>query len=202
MSNKASTWWSNVKTWWSNVVGSVASFSTEVKNNAASWWANVKTWWNNTVSSVPLVVTLQKGWNNIKDWIGDLTASIKLKLPKIGIEWGEVEFLGAKIKYPKLYTYAQGGFPDFGQMFIAREAGPELVGTIGNRNAVANNDQIVESVSAGVYQAVLAALGSDGDDGSNAQIVINLDGEKIYENQQKVARNRGYNLGMGAFSFG
>ena len=202
VSNKASTWWSNVKTWWSNVVGSVASFSTEVKNNAASWWANVKTWWNNTVSSVPLVVTLQKGWNNIKDWIGDLTASIKLKLPKIGIEWGEVEFLGAKIKYPKLYTYAQGGFPDFGQMFIAREAGPELVGTIGNRNAVANNDQIVESVSAGVYQAVLAALGSDGDDGSNAQIVINLDGEKIYENQQKVARNRGYNLGMGAFSFG
>ena len=202
VSNKASTWWSNVKTWWSNVVGSVASFSTEVKNNAASWWANVKTWWNNTVSSVPLVVTLQKGWNNIKDWIGDLTASLKLKLPKIGIEWGEVEFLGAKIKYPKLYTYAQGGFPDFGQMFIAREAGPELVGTIGNRNAVANNDQIVESVSAGVYQAVLAALGSDGDDSGNAQIVINLDGEKIYENQQKISRNRGYNLGMGAFSFG
>lgn len=48
--------------------------------------------------------------------------------------------------------YATGGFPNMGQMFIAREAGPELVGTIGSRSAVVNNDQIVESVSAGVYR--------------------------------------------------
>jgi hypothetical protein len=87
-------------------------------------------------------------------------------------------------------------------MFIAREAGPELVGTIGNRSAVANNDQIVESVSTGVYQAVVAALGSGNEEGGETQIIINLDGEKIYANQQKIARNRGYNLGMGAFSFG
>ena len=108
------------------------------------------------------------------------------------------------MKYPSGFEcYAKGGFPDFGQMFIAREAGPELVGNIGSRNAVVNNDQIVESVSAGVYQAVLAALGGNGDDdGSDTKIIINLDGEKIYENQQKIARNRGYNLGMGVFSFG
>ena len=89
-----------------------------------------------------------------------------------------------------------------GQMFIAREAGAELVGNIGGRTAVMNNDQIVESVSAGVYQAVLAAFGSNADDGGETNIVINLDGEKIYENQQKIARGRGYNMGMGAFSFG
>ena len=40
-----------------------------------------------------------------------------------------------------------------GQVFMAREAGPELVGTIGNRTAVVNNDQIVASVSQGVYEA-------------------------------------------------
>lgn len=49
--------------------------------------------------------------------------------------------------------YATGGMPTTGEMFIAREAGPELVGTIGNRTAVLNNDQIVESVSAGVEMA-------------------------------------------------
>ena len=43
--------------------------------------------------------------------------------------------------------FASGGLVNEGQMFIAREAGPELVGTIGNRNAVVNNDQIVPSVS-------------------------------------------------------
>lgn len=42
---------------------------------------------------------------------------------------------------------AAGGFPKQGQMFFAREAGPELVGTIGSRSAVVNNEQIVDSVS-------------------------------------------------------
>ena len=61
-------------------------------------------------------------------------------------------------------AYAAGGFPADGEMFIAREAGPEMVGTIGNRTAVANNDQIVESVSQGVYQAVVSAMGSSRSD--------------------------------------
>ena len=51
-------------------------------------------------------------------------------------------------------TYATGGFPESGQAFIARENGiPEMVGTIGRRTAVANNDQIVESISVGVADA-------------------------------------------------
>ncbi|MBE5798675.1 MAG: hypothetical protein E7321_01825 [Clostridiales bacterium] len=49
--------------------------------------------------------------------------------------------------------FAEGGFPKVGQLFIAREAGPELVGQMGHRTAVANNAQIVEGISAGVYQA-------------------------------------------------
>ena len=39
-------------------------------------------------------------------------------------------------------------------MFIAREKGPELVGTLGGHTAVMNNDQIVASVSAGVAKAI------------------------------------------------
>lgn len=49
--------------------------------------------------------------------------------------------------------YASGGFPEPSQLFIAREAGPELVGTIGARTAVANNDQIVEGIARGVEGA-------------------------------------------------
>ena len=60
-----------------------------------------------------------------------------------------------------------------GQMFIAREAGPELVGTIGSRNAVVNNDQIVESVSAGVYRAVREAM--NGGQANGQKAVITLD---------------------------
>ena len=61
-----------------------------------------------------------------------------------------------------------------GQMFIAREAGAELVGNIGGRTAVMNNDQIVESVSRGVYEAMISAQQSD-----RGAVVVNLDGRKI-----------------------
>ena len=54
--------------------------------------------------------------------------------------------------------YAGGGMPGMGQMFIAREAGPELVGRIGNHTAVMNNNQIVASVSDGVFNAMAPVL--------------------------------------------
>ena len=50
-------------------------------------------------------------------------------------------------------AYASGGFPEQGQLFISRESGPEMVGTVGGRTAVANNDQIVAGIQGGVAQA-------------------------------------------------
>lgn len=50
-------------------------------------------------------------------------------------------------------AFAGGGFPTEGQLFIANERGPELVGQIGSQTAVANSDQIVQSVTAGVSTA-------------------------------------------------
>ena len=49
--------------------------------------------------------------------------------------------------------YAQGGWPEVGELFISREAGPELVGTIGGSTAVANNDDIVQGIQGGVERA-------------------------------------------------
>ena len=54
---------------------------------------------------------------------------------------------------PNIPLLAEGGFPEQGQMFIAREAGAEMVGSIGRRTAVANNDQIVSGIAGGVAQA-------------------------------------------------
>ena len=52
-----------------------------------------------------------------------------------------------------LPRFAEGGFPEQGQMFVAREAGPEMVGSIGRRTAVANNEQIVAGIAGGVASA-------------------------------------------------
>ena len=73
--------------------------------------------------------------------------------------------------------YATGGFPETGEAFVANEAGPELVGKIGNRNAVVNQQQIVEAVSTGVAQAVSKVLGSGND--SKQTIVIKVGSTEI-----------------------
>ena len=155
--NDSKTWWSDVKSWWGQKVGSVSNFKTNVTDNSSTWWSNVKTWWNaDSKNGVSVKVNALKGWSGTVQKALGIAESFKLKfkLPKIGIDWGEKEYAGFTIKYPVgFHTYAQGGFPDVGQMFIAREAGPELVGTIGGRTAVANNDQIVEGISEGVEWA-------------------------------------------------
>ena len=81
--------------------------------------------------------------------------------------------------------FADGGFPVTGEMFVAREAGPELVGRIGNKTAVANNDQIIAGIASGVEDAnkevisaafavgaqIIAAIRESGD--------TYMDGEKV-----------------------
>lgn len=97
--------------------------------------------------------------------------------------------------------YAAGtptlGAPNTGELFWAREAGPELVGRIGNSTAVLNNAQIVDSVSDGVYRAVKAANAGDGQKQSPVVVQLVLDGRVIgqtavnYINGQ--ARTTGHN---------
>ena len=64
--------------------------------------------------------------------------------------------------------YASGGNPQSAELFMAREAGPELVGRLGSRTAVMNNDQIVSSVADGVKRAVIEgmAVANSGNSGS------------------------------------
>ena len=100
------------------------------------------------------------------------------------------------VDFSSMYmSYATGGYPDTGQMFIAREAGAELVGNIGGRTAVANNDQIIEAISTAVYGAMVSAQSQQ----SQKQVVVNLDGRKISDNQRNVSSAIGLQFGMGGF---
>lgn len=91
-----------------------------------------------------------------------------------------------KMRFPDNYTwrtvaYAAGGFPETGELFVAREAGPELVGRMGSRAAVANNDQIVAGIEAGVFNAVTAALSGIKQGGGTTIVPVYIGPEKIYE---------------------
>ena len=94
----------------------------------------------------------------------------------------------SEIRIPRL---AEGGIVDAGQMFIAREAGPELVGNIGRKTAVANNDQIISGIESGVYRAMVAA-NANGNSGSSQTIrIINeIDGDVVGEKVIKYHNNK------------
>ncbi len=89
--------------------------------------------------------------NMINGFIKAINAAIKLINAIPGVEISYI----TPLSIPRL---AAGGLVDAGQLFVAREAGPELVGRFGNMTAVMNNSQIVEAVAGGVYSAVSAAL--------------------------------------------
>ena len=85
----------------------------------------------------------------------------------------------AGIKLP-IFLYESGGLPETGELFVAREAGPELVGRINGKTAVANNDQIVTGISSGVYNAVRSAMQGNGGNGNmNIHATFVMDGEVV-----------------------
>ena len=96
-----------------------------------------------------------------------------------------------------LIPMANGGFLDSGQMFIAREAGPEMVGSIGRRTAVANNDQIVAGIASGVASANTEsnALLREQNNLLRAMLEketgVYLDGKTITKSVEKHQRERG-----------
>lgn len=88
-------------------------------------------------------------------------------------------------------SFANGGFPDAGQLFIANEsnAGAELVGNIGGRTAVASNADILGGIREGVYEAVTAANGGN----NNVAVKVYLDSREIKAGQQRL--NRAWGVG-------
>ena len=158
----------------SNAFDAAVDFFSGIWNTIKKTFTNIGTSIGNAIGGAfKKVVNSIIGFaqNTINGFISAINSAIKLinKIPGVSIG------LISKLSIPRL---AAGGLVDAGQMFVAREAGPELVGSFGSRAAVMNNDQIVTSVSKGVYEAVRAAM--SGSDGSYTfQIVNKLDGKEI-----------------------
>lgn len=100
------------------------------------------------------------------------------------------------------HGYADGGFPMNGEVYVANENGfgSEYIGSIGNRHVVANNNQIIESVSSGVEKA---------NDETNALLrtvieyqklilkkdtSVNMDGKRMDKQISKARRNTGFSF--------
>lgn len=116
---------------------------------------------------------------NIWDPLSNMIASIRYAVSRYGS-------LGRAYQG---HGYASGGFPQMGEFFMARESGPELVGRMGSRNAVANNDQITEGIKGAVFEAMLDAFQaggifeqkSDANKDVTLELTIKADSETLYK---------------------
>ena len=105
-----------------------------------------------------------------------------------------------EVSIPRLAT---GGFVDEGQLFIANEAGAEMVGAMGRRTVVANNEQIVEGISAGVTVAndgVIAAIYALMNLIEDKDLSVSIGDDVIGRSYDRYSRNRGVRVNSGAFS--
>lgn len=218
--------WNHVSTWFTNTWASVrtifvtvpswfkSKFSdawTNIKSVFSSWgtffsglWTSISTTFTNLGTSIGDAVgtAVKTGINSILTWvqtsvnnaIGLINSAIDLinKVPGVEVQ---------KLSTVTIPLMASGGYVTEGQMFIAREAGPEMVGSMNGRTAVANNDQIVEGISQGVYSAVMAAM-SQGNSNNTANVNVYLDGKQITAAVEKRQRERGATIMTGGVTFG
>lgn len=172
-------------------------------------WNAAKTFFDTVWSGIQTAA--ETAWNAIKDAINAVLAPIQNVIDKLKEFFGlpSSKTVDVNINQHTTYTYtrqdgtsfeygtsssgprgfASGGIVPSGQMFIARESGPELVGTMGGHTAVANNQQIVT----GIYEGVKAAMQDAGSSNSGGTMSVNvyLDGKQITAAVEKRQRERG-----------
>ena len=149
----ATALWQTLTSWWTFIVGLFTGNFDKIKEGWNGFWGGLwgmlKAWLNFIIGGVEwLVNCIVNGVN----WIINTLNSFHFKLPDWlgGYEVGFNIKLIPQVKIPRL---ADGGIVADGQLFIANEAGPELIGNYGGKSAVMNNAQIVDAVAGGVRDA-------------------------------------------------
>lgn len=171
----------------------ISGMRTGLNNNWSSLSGILSNIPGKVANAIPSLYTV--GQNVIQTFANGFS-SIHIPMPHIGWDWegGSIKIGNFKFSLPRfnLSWYANGGFPGMGEMFVARESGPELVGRMGNHSAVANNNQIIAGIRAGVFEAVVNAFESmqgRNDRGRELHIYLEGDAKKLF----KVIRQEGNN---------
>lgn len=157
------------------------------------------------------VLGLEDGFNN--SW-SDFLTTMRQKVDSLKNWWQNINLGSFSVQTPKIKAagayggaiasrtismYATGGIPRSGELFIARERGPELVGTIGSNTAVANNDQIESGIEEAAYRGFVRAMVATGDNrNSGGDVVLNINGREFaratYNDYRAAARENGGSL--------
>lgn len=189
---------SNMQTFYSTISAMTTNFGTVSKAQITAYLLKVYDNIYNTFDAIRQ--TLQQVSDEVTRMLNQMVSDANSLAGLTGKKYSHVNgYTMQQAQRFDIEMFANGGFPRSGELFIAREKRPELVGSIGGKTAVANNDQIERAI----FNAVLTAMSQAMANGSSQPIELNqkieLDGDVIYNNQQRVSARRGINFGLGAF---
>ncbi len=163
--------WEKIRSAFETAFKAISSFAKSILNG-------VITLVENSINSIiGKINSLLDAFNGAVEWAAGV----------LGEDWEGIKL----IEEVNLKRYADGGFIEDG-LFTMNHG--EIAGKFTNgKSVVANNQQIVEGISAGVYQAVVSAMSASG--GSQGQNVnVYLDGKQIYASVKKTESERGRTL--------
>lgn len=202
------SWWSNdVKPWftkekWENLADGI-------KKGIQGKWDDVVDWWDSkpalqriSVAIEDFKAKIQNAWNSFKQWWNDLGLEFPhIDTPHFKID-GEFSLAPPKVPKVSIDWYANGGFPGKGQLFVANEVGPEMVGTMDGRTAVANQQEITTGIANAVYPAVYnAVVAAMSEANNNVNITLQGDADKLFTMVQDKANNYTNMTGQAAFPY-
>lgn len=202
------SWWSNdVKPWftkekWENLADGI-------KKGIQGKWDDVVNWWDSkpalqriSVAIEDFKTKIQNAWNSFKQWWNDLGLEFPhIDTPHFKID-GEFSLAPPKVPKVSIDWYANGGFPGKGQLFVANEVGPEMVGTMDGRTAVANQQEITQGIANAVYPAVYnAVVAAMSEANNNVNITLQGDADKLFTMVQDKANSYTNMTGQAAFPY-
>lgn len=168
-----------------NIKTEFGKFKTNISNLATGLFTAIK---DSTIRNANGVISVVESLlNGIIDKVNSLI-SLASEIPVVGTVVGNRRI--GRVYIPRVQGmsnfYADGGFPKHGEMFVARESGPELVGNIGRKSAVANNDQIISGITSGVADGNTALINAIYAVGKQLIDTVNNKDSNVYLDKTKV----------------
>lgn len=147
--------WDELVKWWGDAKINLGVTVSSIVSAVNVKWASFKDWWGTTTFNLGVTVSdiieaVKTKWKAFKDWWGSTTFDLGIRLPTISLKPGYStsvkDWIKDSSKIPQLQVEwkAQGGFlPDSYSLYGMGENGvPEMLGTVGGRNAVAGGAEI------------------------------------------------------------
>ncbi len=210
-------WWNSlaIVSWWSNDVRpwftkeKWENLADGIKKGIQGKWDDIVDWWDSkpalqriSVAIEDFKAKIQNAWNSFKQWWNDLGLEFPhIDTPHFKID-GEFSLAPPRVPKVSIDWYANGGFPGKGQLFVANEVGPEMVGTMDGRTAVANQQEITTGIANAVYPAVYnAVVAAMSEANNNVNITLQGDADKLFTMVQDKANNYTNMTGQAAFPY-